>query len=53
MRLQKWLETEVRPFQDKPISWISQYHFFRDPMRPTYSDTNFFFSPADGIILYQ
>jgi phosphatidylserine decarboxylase len=53
MRLHEWLETEVRPFRDKPISWISQYHFFRDPMRPTYSDTSCFFSPADGIILYQ
>jgi len=53
MSLQEWLDTEVRPFQDKPISWISQYHFFRDPMRPTYSDTSCFFSPADGIILYQ
>jgi Phosphatidylserine decarboxylase len=53
MRLQEWLDTEVRPFRDKPISWISQYHFFRDPMRPTYSDTSCFFSPADGIILYQ
>jgi len=53
MRLHEWLDTEVRPFQDKPISWISQHHFFRDPMRPTYSDTSCFFSPADGIILYQ
>jgi phosphatidylserine decarboxylase len=53
MSLQEWLDTEVRPFRDKPISWISQYHFFRDPMRPTYSDTSCFFSPADGIILYQ
>ena len=53
MRLQEWLDTEVRPFRDKPISWISQYHFFRDPMRPTYSDTSCFFSPADGIVLYQ
>jgi phosphatidylserine decarboxylase len=53
MRLQEWLDTEVRPFRDKPISWISQYHFFRDPMRPTYSDMSCFFSPADGIILYQ
>jgi len=48
MRLQEWLDTEVRPFRDKPISWISQYHFFRDPMRPTYSDTSCFFSPAVG-----
>src|SRR5712664_1896418 len=44
---------DVRQFRDKPISWISQYHFFRDPIRPTYSDLSYFFSPADGIILYQ
>ena len=52
-KLQDWLETEVRPFHDKPNSWISQYHFFRDPIRPAYSDLSCFFSPADGIILYQ
>ena len=51
--LKDWLETEVQPFRDKSISWISQYHFFRDPIRPTYSDLSYFFSPADGIILYQ
>jgi len=52
-RLHEWLETEVRPYQDKPISWISQYHFFRDPVRPSYSDLGYFFSPADGMIIYQ
>lgn len=51
--LQEWLETEVHPFRDKSIAWISQYHFFRDPIRPTYSDTNYFFAPADGVIVYQ
>jgi len=51
--LKDWLETEVQPFRDKSISWISQYHFFRDPIRPTYADPSYFFSPADGIILYQ
>jgi phosphatidylserine decarboxylase len=51
--LKDWLETEVRPFRDKSIAWISQFHFCRDPMRPTYSDPNYFFSPADGIIIYQ
>src|SRR5205823_9169578 len=51
--LNDWVETEVEPFRDKSISWISQYHFFRDPIRPTYSDLGYFFSPADGIILYQ
>ncbi len=39
--------------RDKPVSWLSQYHFFRDPIRPTYCDTNYFFSPADGVIIYQ
>lgn len=52
-KLQDWLEKDVRPFQKKSASWISQYHFFRDPIRPSYSDLGYFFSPADGIILYQ
>src|SRR5262245_11380169 len=51
--LHEWLDTDVQPFRDKPVAWLSQHHFFRDPMRPTYSDPGCFFSPADGIILYQ
>src|SRR5947208_5813622 len=51
--LKDWVETEVQPFRGKSISWISQYHFFRDPIRPAYSDLSYFFSPADGIIVYQ
>src|SRR5215475_2905890 len=51
--LQNWLETEVQPLEDKSVAWLSQFHFFRDPNRPTYSDLSYFFSPADGIILYQ
>jgi phosphatidylserine decarboxylase len=51
--LKEWVETEVRPFQDKSVAWLSQYHFFRDPIRPSYSDMNYFFAPADGIIVYQ
>jgi len=51
--LEEWLETDVQPFEDKSVSWLSQFHFFRDPMRPTYSDLSYFFSPADGIIIYQ
>src|ERR1700746_2279734 len=52
-KLEEWIETDVRPFQDKSVAWLSQFHFFRDPIRPTYSDLSYFFSPADGIILYQ
>lgn len=52
-KLRDWLENDVQPYRDKSVSWISQFHFFRDPIRPTYSDPSYFFSPADGIILYQ
>jgi phosphatidylserine decarboxylase len=51
--MQEWLNEDVRSFQDRSISWVSQYHFFRDPIRPSYSDLSCFFSPADGIIVYQ
>jgi phosphatidylserine decarboxylase len=51
--LQEWVETDVQPLRDRPLSWLSQHHFFRDPSRPAYSDTSYLFSPADGIILYQ
>jgi phosphatidylserine decarboxylase len=51
--LMEWLETDVRPFRDKSVAWLSQYHFFRDPIRPTYSHADCLFSPADGVIIYQ
>jgi phosphatidylserine decarboxylase len=51
--LQEWVVTDVEPYRERPLAWLSQYHFFRDPARPTYSDTSYFFSPADGILLYQ
>ncbi len=51
--LDEWLESDVEPVKDQPVSWLSQHHFFRDPSRPAFSNTSFFFSPADGIILYQ
>lgn len=51
--LQEWMADEVEEVKRKPLSWLSEYHFFRDPPRPTFSDTSFFFSPADGVILYQ
>lgn len=51
-KIQQWLDEHVRPFRDKPISWIAQYHFFRDPICPTSSDLNYF-APADRILIYQ
>ena len=38
---------------NKPLDWLSTHHFFRDPSRALYSDSDFFFAPADGIIVYQ
>src|SRR3989442_9026997 len=51
--LREWIDSEVRDVRAKPMSWLSQYHFFRDPTRPMWSDTSCFFAPADGIILYE
>lgn len=51
--LGEWLDCDVHPVKDRPVRWLSQNHFFRDPIRPIYSDSSYFFSPADGIILYQ
>jgi len=50
--LAEWVQSEVRPLQDKPIAWLSQYHFFRDPARTAFIDPRRFFSPADGVVLY-
>jgi len=51
--LQEWVETDVKHQKGKPLKWISEEHFFRDPVRPVFSDCSCFFSPADGILLYQ
>ena len=50
--LTEWFESDVAAIRDKPMGWLSEQYFFRDPNRPVYSDTNYFFPPADGIVLY-
>lgn len=52
-RLRDWINTDVAEVRDKPLSWLSQHFFFRDPTRPIFSNTSYFYSPADGIVLYQ
>jgi phosphatidylserine decarboxylase len=51
--LQEWITDDVEEHQSRTIDWLSQYHFFRDPPRPAFSDLSYFFSPADGVIVYQ
>ncbi len=50
--LREWLDTDVAEVRNKPMRWLSEQYFFRDPSRAIYSDSAYFFPPADGIILY-
>ena len=50
--LREWLEADVEAVRRKPMRWLSEEFFFRDPSRSIYSDSSYFFAPADGIILY-
>jgi len=51
--LQQWIETDVSKVYGRSMQWLSEEHFFRDPNRPLYSDSSYFFAPADGVILYS
>tara|TARA_Y100001972_G_scaffold125893_1_gene178177 strand:- start:298 stop:1017 length:720 start_codon:yes stop_codon:yes gene_type:complete len=51
--LEDWLNDEVAELSKLSISELSNTFFFRDPLRPTYIDNKYFYSPADGTILYQ
>ena len=51
--LKEWVDTDVKEVKGRPLDWLATQYFFRDPSRPLYSDSDYFFSPADGIILYQ
>jgi phosphatidylserine decarboxylase len=52
-QLAEWIEEDVGELRGAPLTWLSEQFFFRDPVRATFSDTSFFFAPADGVILYQ
>lgn len=51
--LEKWINTHVR--KQKKNNEGEQYfkNFFREEFRPLYYDPNAFYSPADGVIIYQ
>lgn len=51
--LEDWVD-EVLPLLDtKGVKELSHEFFFRDPSRPNYIDNEHFYSPCDGVILYQ
>jgi phosphatidylserine decarboxylase len=51
--LEEWLDGEVAELSKLEVGELSNTFFFRDPLRPHYIDYNHFYSPADGVILYQ
>ena len=50
--LAEWIASEVEDVRSRPLGWLSENYFFRDPARPTFADSSFFFAPADGVVLY-
>ena len=52
-KLEDWLNGEVKELSKLSVGELSNTFFFRDPIRPTYIDHEYFYSPADGTILYQ
>lgn len=52
-KLEDWVNEEVNEVRDQSVRWLSERYFFRDPMRSIYSDSDYFFAPADGVIIYQ
>lgn len=51
--LSQWIATDVAKAEKLGISRLSTEFFFRDPSRPNYINHEYFYSPADGVILYQ
>ncbi|PLY15660.1 MAG: phosphatidylserine decarboxylase [Sedimenticola sp.] len=51
-QLREWLDNDVSAIRHKPMRWLSEQFFFRDPNRAVFADSSYFFPPADGIILY-
>lgn len=51
--LKEWLNREdIKKIREKSPSELSQYDFFRDPIRPFYIANDYAYSPADGTISY-
>lgn len=51
--LQQFIDEDVNPMKTKDFGWLASEHFLRDPKRANRLDSNFFFAPADGVIIYQ
>lgn len=52
-KINEWLDEAVAKYEELSIGLLGHVAFFRDPPRPQFLDPNYFFSPADGVIIYQ
>src|SRR5688572_1564618 len=52
-QLEEWIETDVELVRGRSQRWLGEQFFFRDPARAVVTDPGYFFSPADGVVLYQ
>lgn len=50
--IEEWIEKDVKKIQRKSGVYLAE-NFCRDPLRPTIVDNSKFFSPADGILVFQ
>lgn len=48
--LKQWVEQDAKPM--KKLMGQHPEQFFRDPARPQILDDSYFFTPADGVVLY-
>lgn len=51
--LTDWVANDVVRLDERSPAWLSDVYFFRDPRRRRVIDSRYFFSPADGVLLYQ
>ena len=51
--LDEWIASDMHHVQRRSLSRLSERCSFRDPVRPIHADASYFFSPTDGVILYQ
>lgn len=51
--IEEWLNSDVAGLEELSLEELGNTFFFRDPMRPNFIDHEHFYSPADGVILYQ
>jgi len=51
--IKEWVNSDVKKLKKKGVKEISTLHFFRDPIRPNFIDSNLIFPSTDGTIMHH